>query len=278
MEAFVDDPNGSYEIIPVPLENLQDTKYRFDTIYTMSSGFSDELVNDLLLTLLKKGLESKASPPALEVPGRATEEGDINLLFSACRELLEENGILILCAKPLNNFYIYLWIHKDRKTGEYKSLIKFIFVYIITNEHDARLFSNRVWDSGLNGPQGAQSILFDPEEVSDTFAITKNQMDQMILWDPEHRKLAEDPKYLVTRRQTYIILEHMFDIWKQLEKPPNDTNRIAYLEKTTNSDIPELKLDGEPVSITCLEKGLADLVENVKTKRFGSPLDKGSEN
>ncbi|KAB8213154.1 hypothetical protein BDV33DRAFT_185334 [Aspergillus novoparasiticus] len=123
----------------------------------------------------KRATCNTSQPGIEEVSGGSKENDDISLLFAALRELLVENGVLILNAKPLGCPYFYYWRHKNRTTGKYKWLIKFIFLFLVTN---------RMWNSDKQRPEGNRLILIDPEEVSDTFSIKESQMNDMRVWDP----------------------------------------------------------------------------------------------
>ncbi|GMG15123.1 hypothetical protein BDV35DRAFT_374220 [Aspergillus flavus] len=292
--------HDSGNIIEVSPEDLRTTNYQRGIVYKILSGYSSRLVEDLHKQLRQQGIqiqgesaetnlvhngsgrahmqrrgnENTSQPGVVESPGGAVEQGDMNHLIAASRELLEENGILILYPTPPNIFYFYIWEHNDRKTGQDKTLIKYIFVFTVTNKQDAWLFEERVWNQDLKQAEGDQLLLFDPSEVSDTFSITKGDMSQMSFWETNHRSMAEDPKTLVVRRRTYYILQDIFAMLPRLESPPDTQNRISYIEMASNADTPKLKLDGRPISNAALEEGQADMIQSVIRKRF---LEKGGQ-
>lgn len=280
--------------IPAPYtlsEHLQLMKFNPETVYKTSFADIDRSAQNMLRILRDQGYhvngksvevfllsretqrvrmqkragKNTSRPFALEVPGGGVEQGDKSFQLAGLRELLEETGSTILDAQPLRDGHFYFWKHKDRITGEHKWLIKFVFAYVISGR-DTWLFNNRVWDSQLRGPKGNLSILFDPQEVSDTFSVTKSQLGEMILWDPQHPKLAEDPKHLIIGPQTRTILDDLFCLLPQLEESPSDANRICYFEKVKDSETLEIQMDGKTISIQ--DKDLADLIEGVREGHF----------
>jgi hypothetical protein len=140
-------------------------------------------------------------------------------------------------------------------------------VYAVSGR-DVWLFNDRWWDSNFKTPKGTSSVLFDPEEVSDVLSITEEGLKDMILWDPNNRKIAEDTKVLVIQRQTIAMLNHIFCSVPYLEGPQEDINRICYFKKASSSGI-RLKMGEDSVSIARLQReGLEEIVERVTRRNF----------
>lgn len=219
----------------------------------------------------KRAGTNTSRPYVLEIPGGAVDQEDQTLQLASLRELLEESGICILGARPHIDGYFYFWEHVGSTTGSNKWLIKFVFGYAIS-ARDRWLFNHRCWDSDLKAPKGKSSILFDPEEVSDVLSITEDGLKDMILWDPNNRRIAEDTRVLVIQRQTIAVLNHIFCSLPNLEGPQKDTNRICYFEKASSSGI-RLKMGDESISMARLqEEGLRGVVERVTKRNFGVHL------
>ncbi|KAJ5160988.1 uncharacterized protein N7482_007992 [Penicillium canariense] len=215
----------------------------------------------------KRAVKNTSRPLVLEVPGGARDPLDKGLHLAALRELLEERGILLLKAVPLQKGFFYFWKHEDRKTGHWIWLIKFVFAHTVS-ERDAWLFNERVWNSDRNEPTGQISTLFDPEEVSDTFSVTALDLKGMIMWNPEHQKEASNPKLLVVQKQTYNILEHLFYLLPHMAESYDDKNRICYAKRSPISGETYLRMDGQAVSRSRLRaEGLLDLAEGAM-KRY----------
>lgn len=282
------------EVAPISPNQLQDLILEPETVYSIPFGDIDSLAKDIVQRLqaldfpiqgkcveallfscetkrvhMQKRAGTNTSRPCIvEFPGGAVEEEDRTLHLASLRELLEESGISILGAHPHVHGYFYFWNHVGSTTGASKWLIKFVFGYAISGR-DIWLFNDRRWDSELKAPRGISSLLFDPKEVSDVLSITEDGLKEMILWDTNNRKIAEDPKHLVIQRQTLAILKHIFCSLPYLEGPQNDVNRICYFEKASNSDL-RLRMGKDNLSVVRLQQeGLAEIVEGVTRRNFG---------
>ncbi|KAJ5460924.1 NUDIX hydrolase domain-like protein [Penicillium daleae] len=285
------------EVVPISPNQLPDLTLEPETVYSIPFGDIDSLAKDivqrlqvldfpiqgkcveaLLFSCETKGVHMQkragtntSRPYVVEIPGGAVEQEDQTLQLASLRELLEESGISILGARPHIDGYFYFWNHVGSTTGSNKWLIKFVFGYAISGR-DVWLFNDRRWDSDLKMPKGTSSILFDPEEVSDVLSITEDGLKEMILWDPNNRKIAEDTKLLVIQRQTIAMLNHIFCSLPYLEGPQKDINRICYFEKASSSGI-RLKMGEDSIPIARLQReGLEGIVERVTRRNFGVHL------
>ncbi|KAK5805909.1 hypothetical protein VI817_000167 [Penicillium citrinum] len=280
------DPGGPVSIPDLFSQNTTEFEFKPGVVYKFSSSDTERYVTRLLETfqqhgfpiegtcveafhfclkskrffMQKRASESTSKPGVGEGMGGAKEPSDETHKYATLRETLEESGILLLRAQLFAESFFYIWRHEDRNTGRWKWLVKCAFVFIIP-QRDAWLFDNRIWNTESKEPVGQSPTLFDPKEVSDTFSVTEMDLENMLIWSPEHHDQARDPKLLVVQKQTYIIMEYMFRRLPSLDEPDENTNRICYAERCPKSDKILLKLDGETVPSSCLEKeGLLELV------------------